>query len=120
MFSDVETAVILQSARNESAIRDRGQAIINDKVEKIRRLEQEVEVLREALIQEIAHSAGLTAQVIAMRDRHGDSPLRKTTGLTLPDGRPQRVITTIYEKAFDEKARELGVQDPTQIRQVAR
>jgi len=120
MFSDVEVAVILQSARNEVALEKQAQGIINDKVATIKSLRRQVEVLQAALIKEIAHSAGVTAQFMTMWERHNDPALHKPTGLSLPDGRPQKVITTIYEKAFDTKARELGVEDPKQIRQVAR
>jgi hypothetical protein len=120
MFSDVEVAVILQSARNEVALEKQAQGIINDKVATIKSLRRQVEVLQAALIKEIAFGAGSKAQVRAFIEQYPDSPLMRATGKQYADGRIQRVVTTVFEKAFDEKARELGVADPTQIRDVAR
>ena len=61
----------------------------------------------------------LNACLRAFYKAHPDSPLLKQVGVfkTGPmKGRPKRVTSLIFEKAFDEEARKQGIKDPKSLR----
>ncbi|WP_431270785.1 hypothetical protein [Dankookia sp. P2] len=63
-----------------------------------------------------ADVAGLRAVVGTFKQTHPNSHLLADTGRRFKDGDVKSQATLVYEKAFDTKARELGIQNPEQHR----
>ena len=80
---------------------------------KLKEARQQIAFLEAAL-------AGLGAQTDALLEAHPNTPLREKTSIRWKD--PQRNgafknrLSIIYQRAFDKKARELGIQNPARIR----
>lgn len=71
---------------------------------------------------ERAHSAGLMAQAGKLRDLVANSG--DPTGILAPSGEfrrdnnlPKTMLSTVYDEAFDQKAREQGIEKPELLRQ---
>jgi hypothetical protein len=74
---------------------------------------RQVEKATKALAIETAHSAGLLAQVRALKAECPKSKLLMETGRVGADGTVELNMTvTVYRPAFDEKAREMGLATP--------
>lgn len=83
-------------------------------------LEEELEEAKRRIAQLEAHAAGITAQVLALVEAHPNSPLRENSNVVWKDkarkGMPKKKLVLIYEKAHDQRAREMGIKDPVRIR----
>ena len=88
------------------------------------KLEQKVELLALKLKVEQCNAEGLFQQVIAMRDAVGEekwAELQKMWEVAndLPSfqsGNPRKNIEHIYNKGFDEKAKEVDLENPKEYR----
>src|SRR5690606_19389972 len=105
---------LAMSAANKANIEERDQAIQNW-MTYAQHLELQVAIYQ-------AEIAGLLAYLGAMKKFHPDSPMMADSGARyekyLPwKGDPKSKGRLIYEAAFDAKARELGIDDPTQYRE---
>jgi chromosome segregation ATPase len=75
----------------------------------------ENEDLEKALYLATMHNAGLEAQIQEMRAKHPGSTLLRETGETLADGRAKTKLRAIYEHAFGEKGKSIGLEDPMKL-----
>lgn len=86
-------------------------------IERITELKDEVRKLQLALAIEQAHTAGLEAQLGAYKAKHADSALLQKTDQRFKENDERKTVgRLIYEKAFDAKAKELKIADPTEVR----
>lgn len=84
-----------------------------------RKLEAEVDDLKDKLAVERAHSSGLKAVVDAFKFEHPDSPLLQEAGQFRSGevaGRPKRKFHLVYESAFDAEGRKNGIANPASRR----
>lgn len=116
MFTDSELVMAGMFANQ----RNRILAVSDQNYNELMKANQTILELKQALIVERAHSAGLLAGVNALRPLAVDHALNKPTGRQLPDGRPETQLSLIYDKAFDEKAKSLGVSFPENLREKAK
>ncbi len=61
------------------------------------------------------HIAGLQAQITEMREKHPGSALLRDSGERFADGRPKTVLRTIYDGAWGNKGKSLGITDPMKM-----
>lgn len=65
-----------------------------------------------------ASFAGRDAQMKAFMAQHPNSPLLADSGQRFRDGAPKTASRLLFERTFDAKAREMGIVDPEQHREV--
>jgi hypothetical protein len=82
----------------------RFQAAINELSEKL--LQTQIQ-----LASERCEIAGLRAFIKEVKSRDPSTPALAPSGNTYRNGKPKSIAATVYEKAYDTKADELGLPD---------
>jgi len=89
------------------------QSIVDQKNIQLGEALHQIAVLQEALAVEQAHSAGLKAEIDAMKPlMPSSSPILKETGKVYPDGEKEIALHRFYNKAFDSTLKTLGFFNP--------
>ncbi|MCH2274505.1 hypothetical protein [Thalassospira sp.] len=60
--------------------------------------------------------AGMNAIIDAFKEMHPNSPLLNGSGFQYQDGTEKTIARIKYEKSFDEKGREIGIENPEKHR----
>lgn len=105
-----------QTARNYSADLANAEADLAEAYAQVRLQNAEIKRLNEALALQKATVVGREAQIDALRAEHTSSPLYAASGQTFSSekvrGQPKDKLRVIFEKAFDQTARKLGIINP--------
>lgn len=96
------------------------EALLDEWIAHAKDLERKLKEARQRIAVMEADLAGLGAQTDALLEAHPNTPLREKTSIRWKDpkknGAFKSKLVVIYQRAFDKKARELGIQNPTRIR----
>ena len=77
----------------------------------------EISKLRGQVAGDTMHIAGLEAARAAYMKQHPDSPLLRDSGQRFRDGDVKTNARLVYERAFDEEGRRIGIEEPAKSRQ---
>tara|TARA_R110002012_G_scaffold102188_1_gene241701 strand:- start:1692 stop:2048 length:357 start_codon:yes stop_codon:yes gene_type:complete len=91
----------------------------NDLADLVRKLSAKIDAQNEEISKLLGqseanamHIAGLEAARAAYMKQHNDSPLLRDSGKRFKDGDAKTNARLIYERAFDEKGRQIGISNP--------
>lgn len=113
----------LQAAKEHSKAAEAHSKAANILAEKLKKwvdyardLEAQVDDLNDRLAVALASESGLRAALNGFKRAHPDSPLMQPNGRTFKSGNPKRRYHDLYERAFDDTAREMGIDNPAERR----
>lgn len=84
--------------------------------EEIQKYKKSLVVLQKQLKMASMHIQGIESELEAFKNNHPESDLLEKTADVFKNGKSKSKSRVIYEVAFDERAKELGIIDPAQYR----
>lgn len=92
-------------------------AALAERTEAAAALERQLAVTEAKLMVETMHAEGLTAQAAHLLGLGADAvSALEPSGEAYADGTPKTRLALVYEAAFDNKGREMGVEQPERFR----
>lgn len=120
MFTDGEIGLKMAYDREIRQTTNYAQGMLNRKQAELDEAYDNIRQLQAALAVEQARNAGFAAIVTALKPYAEGTDITKPTGRRFADGRQETGISLIFNKGFDKRAKELGLQNVESLREQAK